>query len=195
MASVLDSLGRWVKPLLVRVTEKDIANSIRNSSVGCMTNVAFKRALKKAGIHARRVKTDEQTMDVTADGVRRQMLTPDAVRRAIIDYDAGLAVLPFRVHLDPTCAVITPVAATVRAPREVRQQREAAVQAVASATGGIPDARPHRSSVLRRTRKDRRYGARALYINQVRPVQEILEQQIAMGKAAAELHNQQMPAQ
>lgn len=193
MASVLDSLGRWVKPLLVRVTEKDITKSTRELSVGCMTNVAVKRALKKAGIHASRVKTDEQTIDATADGVRRQMLTPDVARRAIIDYDAGLPVVPFSFHLDPTRAVITPIAATVRAPREVRQRRADAVQEVATATGGIPDVRPHRSSVPRRTRKDRRYGARALYINQVRPVDQILEQQIAMGKAAAEVVQQQTP--
>lgn len=93
------------KPITVYVTQEDIDKAWRNNSSKCVVAQAIARTIP----HATRVDVDVQTVRFTdSEGVRRVYLTPMAVEKYVIDFDAGDPIEPFKFGLYDTQRVNVP---------------------------------------------------------------------------------------
>lgn len=97
MPSRAELLPKRPPQIFIEVTEELIKSSMKRNSNSCMTAEALK--LRRPDLS--RVSVDIQTIRATDDKKqeRYQWLTPKAIQQAIVDFDAGKEVKPFRVKL------------------------------------------------------------------------------------------------
>ncbi len=104
--------------LTVKVTARDIAEGIRESSQGCAVNIAMRRALEGAGLAPRLVSTGISTSSISL--VPGSLITvnhPYQVTGFINRFDTDGPVTPFDFELEiPIPESLTPVPAEMKAP-------------------------------------------------------------------------------
>ena len=79
----------------IEITERDIANGIREDSTKCVVAQAIARTIPDA----MRIDVDTQSLRFTYFDQRLVYLTPPAVSEYVVAFDAGDPIEPFRFHL------------------------------------------------------------------------------------------------
>jgi hypothetical protein len=151
------------KRVIVRVEQRHIDEAIPNNSVKCMIAEAIRSSVPDVTHpHA-----DIQTMRYTdAKGIRRTFLTPASVQAALTRFDAGDEVAPFAFSLPYPIHISKPTPAMVSGALKVKSERSPDTHFVRPRVGGKPTPvlQYGPNGGTRGTR--RRFGMRALRINQ-----------------------------
>jgi len=79
----------------IEITDRDIANGIREDSTKCVVAQAIARTIPDA----MRIDVDTQSLRFTYFDQRLVYLTPPAVAEYVVSFDAGDPIEPFRFHL------------------------------------------------------------------------------------------------